>query len=93
MSDDFVTLYDSTLRDGAQTPGVDLSLQDKHAIAAALDDFGIDYIEGGFAGSNPLDGEFFASAAVIEAQSFDLFWHDAPCQCVGTARQGIGSAE
>ena len=61
MSDDFVTLYDSTLRDGAQTPGVDLSLQDKHAIATALDDFGIDYIEGGFAGSNPLDAEFFAS--------------------------------
>ena len=73
MSDDFVTLYDSTLRDGAQTPGVDLSLQDKHAIAAALDDFGIDYIEGGFAGSNPLDGEFFASPPSLKRSRLTCF--------------------
>ncbi len=54
-----VILYDTTLRDGAQTEGVWFSLEDKIAIALKLDELGIDYIEGGFPGSNPKDAEFF----------------------------------
>ena len=53
-------LYDTTLRDGAQREGVSLSVEDKIRLVAKLDSFGIDYIEGGFPGSNPKDSEFFA---------------------------------
>src|SRR5262252_7438536 len=52
-------LYDTTLRDGAQTNGVDFTLHDKLAIAALLDDLGVDYIEGGYPGANPVDSELF----------------------------------
>jgi 2-isopropylmalate synthase len=63
MSDDKrVYLFDSTLRDGAQTQGVDFSVADKITIAQALDDLGIDYVEGGWPGANPTDDAFFASA-------------------------------
>ena len=54
-----IYLYDSTLRDGAQTKGVDFSLSDKFAIAEVLDKFGLDYIEGGWPGANKTDSEFF----------------------------------
>jgi 2-isopropylmalate synthase len=53
-------LFDTTLRDGAQTNGVDFTLHDKLAIAAMLDDLGIDYVEGGYPGANPLDTELFS---------------------------------
>jgi 2-isopropylmalate synthase len=53
-------LFDTTLRDGAQTNGVDFTLQDKLAIAAMLDDLGIDYVEGGYPGANPTDTELFS---------------------------------
>ncbi|HUI17730.1 MAG TPA: citramalate synthase [Alphaproteobacteria bacterium] len=56
-----IYLYDSTLRDGAQTQGVDFSAADKAAIAHALDQLGIDYIEGGWPGANPTDDAFFAN--------------------------------
>ena len=52
-------LYDTTLRDGAQTPGIDFSLEEKKTIARMLDDLGIDYIEGGYPGANPTDTAFF----------------------------------
>ena len=62
MSDDKrVYLFDTTLRDGAQTQGVDFSVADKVAIAEALDRFGIDYVEGGWPGANPTDDAFFAA--------------------------------
>ena len=54
-----VELYDTTLRDGAQQEGVSFSLPDKVKIARKLDEFGIDYIEGGWPGSNPKDAGFF----------------------------------
>jgi 2-isopropylmalate synthase len=54
-----VLLYDTTLRDGAQWEGISLSVEDKLKIAAKLDEFQIDYIEGGWPGSNPKDIEFF----------------------------------
>ncbi len=60
MTDDRIYLYDSTLRDGAQTQGVDFGVADKAAIAVALDRLGIDYIEGGWPGANPTDDAFFA---------------------------------
>ncbi|HIJ37371.1 MAG TPA: citramalate synthase [Rhodospirillaceae bacterium] len=59
-SDKRVYLYDSTLRDGAQTQGVDFSTLDKVAIARDLDRLGIDYVEGGWPGANPTDDAFFA---------------------------------
>jgi 2-isopropylmalate synthase len=52
-------LFDTTLRDGAQTNGVDFTLHDKLAIAAMLDDLGVDYVEGGYPGANPIDTELF----------------------------------
>jgi 2-isopropylmalate synthase len=57
-----IELYDTTLRDGMQTEGVSFSLADKLAIAKCLDDLGIDYVEGGYAGSNPKEMEFFKEA-------------------------------
>ncbi len=61
MSDtsDRIELYDTTLRDGTQGMGVSLSMQDKVLIARKLDEFGIDYIEGGYPLSNPKDVAFF----------------------------------
>src|SRR5271169_903085 len=53
-------LFDTTLRDGAQTNGVDFTLADKLAIAHMLDDLGIDYVEAGYPGANPTDTAFFA---------------------------------
>ena len=55
-----IILYDTTLRDGAQCEGISLSLEDKLRIAHRLDDLGIPFIEGGWPGANPKDGEFFA---------------------------------
>jgi len=59
MSREKIHLFDTTLRDGAQTQGVDFSIDDKLKIAKALDDLGVDYIEGGWPGANPTDTEFF----------------------------------
>ncbi len=56
-------VYDTTMRDGAQQEGLNLSVQDKLHIARHLDDLGVGYIEGGWPGSNPKDTEFFALAA------------------------------
>ena len=64
-----IKLYDTTLRDGAQREGMSLSVDDKLKIAARLDDFGFDYIEGGFPGSNPRDQEFFRQAAKLGLQA------------------------
>ncbi len=61
-------LYDTTLRDGAQTLGVDFSLEDKRVIAGCLDALGIDYIEGGYPGANPVDTAFFEAAPRLKAK-------------------------
>ena len=58
-----LSLYDTTLRDGAQTEGISFSAEDKLRIAERLDAYGVHYIEGGFPGSNPKDREFFTRAA------------------------------
>ena len=54
-----VYLYDTTLRDGLGMEGLSLSVEDKVAIAQRLDELGVDYVEGGYPGSNPKDAEFF----------------------------------
>ena len=54
-----IYLFDTTLRDGSQTQGVDFSIDDKNKIALALSSLGLDYIEGGWPGANPLDTSFF----------------------------------
>ena len=59
MSKERLYIFDTTLRDGAQTQGVDFSLEDKEKIALALDNLGVDYIEAGWPGANPTDTEFF----------------------------------
>ena len=59
MSKDQLYIFDTTLRDGAQTQGVDFSIDDKEKIAFSLDELGVDYIEGGWPGANPTDTEFF----------------------------------
>ncbi len=68
MSRERVFLLDTTLRDGAQTTGVDFSLDDKKTIAGLLDALGIDYVEGGYPGANPLDTEFFKSKPTRNAR-------------------------
>jgi 2-isopropylmalate synthase len=60
-------LFDTTLRDGAQTNGVDFTLADKLAIAGMLDDLGIDYVEGGYPGANPTDTEFFSKSRSLRS--------------------------
>jgi 2-isopropylmalate synthase len=57
-----VQLYDTTLRDGSQQEGISFSVEDKLKICQKLDELGIDFIEGGWPGSNPKDTEFFAQA-------------------------------
>ena len=59
MNKEKIYIFDTTLRDGAQTEGVDFSLDDKNKIAKALSDLGVDYLEGGWPGANTLDTTFF----------------------------------
>jgi len=74
MSDDKrVYLFDSTLRDGAQTQGVDFSVADKVAIAQALDRLGVDYVEGGWPGANPTDDAFFGEPPTLDTARLVAF--------------------
>ena len=60
-------LFDTTLRDGAQTNGVDFTLADKLAIARMLDELGVDYVEAGYPGANPIDTSFFSERRPMRA--------------------------
>ena len=62
-SRDSFHVYDTTLRDGSQREGLSLSVEDKLAVAAHLDDLGVGFIEGGWPGANPKDEAFFRRAA------------------------------
>ncbi len=73
MTRDRLYLFDTTLRDGAQTTGVDFSLADKRRIARVLDDLGIDYIEGGYPGANPMDTELFSQPSGFKHARFVAF--------------------
>ncbi|MGE9807938.1 citramalate synthase [Janibacter sp. G1551] len=84
MSD--LHVYDTTLRDGAQQEGLNLSVADKLAIAAHLDDLGVGFIEGGWPGANPKDTEFFARAAT------ELDLKNAQLAAFGSTRRAHGVA-
>ncbi len=64
-----VILYDTTLRDGTQAEGISLTVNDKLRIVRKLDDLGIDYIEGGWPGSNPKDMEFFIKVTKLKLKN------------------------
>jgi 2-isopropylmalate synthase len=82
-----VKIYDTTLRDGTQGEGISFSVTDKLLIAQRLDQFGVDYIEGGFPGSNPRDIAFFAQAKDLRLKHARLAAFGA------TRRAGIRAAE
>ena len=82
-----IHVYDTTLRDGAQQEGLNLSVADKLAIAAHLDELGVGYIEGGWPGANPKDTEFFARAAA------ELQLRNATLAAFGATRRAGGRAE
>ncbi|MFC1672612.1 citramalate synthase [Pseudomonadota bacterium] len=73
MSDERVYIYDTTLRDGAQTSGVDFSPVDKDVIARALDELGVDYIEGGWPGANPTDDSFYGNLPTLNHARISAF--------------------
>ncbi|WP_404405043.1 citramalate synthase [Pelagibacterium halotolerans] len=68
MTKERLYLFDTTLRDGAQTAGVEFSLEDKLAIASLLDGLGVDYVEGGYPGANVVDTAFFEKKRTKNAQ-------------------------
>jgi 2-isopropylmalate synthase len=73
MAKERLYLFDTTLRDGAQTTGVDFSVEDKRRIAQLLDDLGVDYIEGGYPGANVTDTAFFADRPALAGARFTAF--------------------
>ena len=73
MTDKRIYIYDCTLRDGAQTQGVDFNAIDKGLIAKQLDLLGVDYIEGGWPGANPTDDAFFASPPTLTRSRLTAF--------------------
>ena len=68
-----IYLFDTTLRDGQQTTGVNFTVSDKMIIANALDELGVDYVEGGWPGANPTDDEFFNRDIKFNNSSFTAF--------------------
>jgi len=73
MSPERLFVFDTTLRDGAQTQGVDFSVEDKRQIALALDSLGVDYVEGGWPGANPTDTAFFSERPPLKHARFTAF--------------------
>jgi 2-isopropylmalate synthase len=73
MAKERLYLFDTTLRDGAQTQGVDFSPHDKAQIAQALDQLGVDYVEGGWPGANPTDDAFFGAPPALGRATFTAF--------------------
>ena len=73
MNKEKIYIFDTTLRDGAQTQGVDFNVEDKIKIATILDDIGVDYIEGGWPGANPVDTEFFNKSHNLKKSIFTAF--------------------
>ena len=80
-------LFDTTLRDGAQTAGIEFSLEDKIAVARLLEELGVDYIEGGYPGANVVDDAFFAERA-HHARDVHRLRHDQAVGPLGRQRSG-----
>ncbi|MCA1241612.1 citramalate synthase [Stappia stellulata] len=72
MTRERLTLFDTTLRDGAQTAGIDFSVEEKIVISELLERLGVDYVEGGYPGANPTDTAFFAEKRT-QAATFTAF--------------------
>ncbi len=85
--DDTFHLYDTTLRDGAQREGISYSVSDKMAVALLLDEFGVDFIEGGWPGALPKDTEFF------EAAKSRTFTHAQLVAFGSTRKAGVAVSE
>ena len=85
-SEDSILIYDTTLRDGTQGLGLSFSSLDKIRVAEKLDEFGVDYIEGGWPGSNPKDVEFFAEAK-------NKSWKKAKIAAFGSTRRADKKVE
>ncbi len=75
-----VVMYDTTLRDGAQSEGIAFSVEDKLDILDALDSFGVGFVEGGWPGSNPKDDEFFRRAGEKELENTVLTAFGSTCR-------------
>ena len=73
MKKEKIYIFDTTLRDGAQTEGVDFTIEDKNKIAKVLSDIGVDYIEGGWPGANPVDTKFFSKPPKMHNAQFTAF--------------------
>ena len=73
MSKERLYLFDTTLRDGAQTTGIDFSVDDKRRIAAVLDELGVDYVEGGFPGANATDTQFLGEPSKLKSAKLTAF--------------------
>ena len=73
MTRERLYLFDTTLRDGQQTQGVDFTAEDKVCIAHSLDELGLDYVEGGWPGANPTDSDFFDAAPKLNRATFTAF--------------------
>ena len=73
MTRERLNLFDTTLRDGQQSQGVDFSVDDKIRIARGLDALGIDYVEGGWPGANPTDSAFFAAVPTLRHARLTAF--------------------
>jgi len=84
-----IKLYDTTLRDGAQTEGVSFSISDKISIAQKLDDLGISYIEGGWPGANPKDNEVFNAFKDIKFKNAKLVAFGSTCRAGVKANEDI----
>lgn len=87
MTHSTVKIYDTTLRDGTQGEGISFSVTDKLLIANKLDQFGVDYIEGGFPGSNPRDITFFQEAKKLKLK------HARLAAFGSTRRAGVKASE
>ena len=78
MTRERLYLFDTTLRDGQQTPGIDFSLDDKLVVMGMLDKLGLDYIEGGYPGANPTDTALFAEERRPRRPSPPSAWSSGP---------------
>ena len=86
MTRERLYLYDTTLRDGQQTQGVQFSTGEKLKISSALDELGLDYIEGGWPGANPTDTAFF-DARPETSRDPDRLRHDQTRRPLGRERR------
>ena len=92
MTRERLYIYDTTLRDGQQTQGVQFSTPEKIQIAEMLDTLGVDYVEGGWPGANPTDSAFFEAGRENQGHNRG-FWHDQTLWPLGRKRRCVGRGD